>query len=227
MISLEKKLGLIKIFDFGLARDEGDDAKTKGFKGTFGFAAPELLSNDTVSFTPAIDTYAFGASIFILAGETIPECLQKFPPLPPAPGYFSKLKNRSIPKDLADLLEKCLATAPADRPLMKEIRDELSRYLLRDKHQAMAVIGGNTSYLNSKIRKVSLKLPSVGSIEVTYNGLHFVVTAVSGETFINNSNVLVGSVIPSSCVVTFGGPHRFPSERAFVTFDVSNPEVVL
>ncbi|CAG0958073.1 partial Serine/threonine-protein kinase PrkC, partial [Anaerolineales bacterium] len=35
--------GIVKIFDFGLAKQEGLDAKTKGFKGTYGFAAPELF----------------------------------------------------------------------------------------------------------------------------------------------------------------------------------------
>lgn len=218
--------GVVKIYDFGLARDEGVAAKTKGFKGTLGFAAPEILTNNTVAFTRAIDTYAFGVSIFILTGDAIPSCLLELPPKPPKPGFFSSLKVH-IPKELADLLERCLATDPQHRPELANIRDELARYLLKDKHQAMVIFNGKHSYLNSKTPTVSLQLPNIGAIKITYDGIHFKVTNVSGETFINNSSANIGDVIPGSCVVAFGSTYRRPSERAFITFDVSNPEVVL
>lgn len=46
--------GVVKIFDFGLARDEGPSAATMGFVGTRGFAAPELYRGP-VRFTKAVD----------------------------------------------------------------------------------------------------------------------------------------------------------------------------
>lgn len=218
--------GLVKIYDFGLARDEGVDAQTKGFKGTFGFAAPEILTDNTVAFTRAIDTYAFGASVFILAGDEIPQSLRGLVPTPPAAGFFRQLKI-PLPFDLADLLESCLATDPDDRPELAYVRDELARHLLKWKHQAMVIFNGKPSYLNADVPTVSLQLPNVGSITITYDGIHFKVTNVGGETFINNSAANIGDVIPGSCVVAFGSTFRQPSERAFITFDVSNPEVVL
>jgi serine/threonine-protein kinase len=47
--------GLVKIFDFGLARFSGVNNETQGFAGTFGYAAPELLTDETNDFTEAID----------------------------------------------------------------------------------------------------------------------------------------------------------------------------
>jgi serine/threonine-protein kinase len=54
--------GILKIFDFGLSRNEGIDAVTIGFKGTLGYSAPEQFLNTKVEFTSAIDVYAFGAT---------------------------------------------------------------------------------------------------------------------------------------------------------------------
>ena len=56
------KLGIVKIFDFGLAREIGKDDKTKSIAGTLGYMAPELFGTSTISFSPAVDTYAFGRS---------------------------------------------------------------------------------------------------------------------------------------------------------------------
>ena len=65
--------GIIKIFDFGLAREEGLQAKTKGFLGTQGFAAPELYKTETVPFSKAVDVYAFGAAAYFLTGDDFPK----------------------------------------------------------------------------------------------------------------------------------------------------------
>ena len=44
---------IVKIADFGLAREFGVDSTTRGFRGTPGFAAPELYQHDTFGFSPA------------------------------------------------------------------------------------------------------------------------------------------------------------------------------
>ena len=44
------KLGIVKIFDFGLAREIGKDDKTKSIAGTLGYMAPELFGTSTISF---------------------------------------------------------------------------------------------------------------------------------------------------------------------------------
>jgi len=187
--------GLIKIYDFGLARDEGPNAKTKGFKGTPGFAAPELYSYSTVAFSRAIDTYAFGACAIFFTGVPLPHCLMQFPPAAISPGYFSTLPL-GVPTAIANLLESCLSTDPADRPEMEDVRDELARYLLKDKHQAIVIHNGTAQYLNSTTKSVQLELSGIGKIKIVYDGLHFRITAVSGEVYINNSAPQVDMVLP-------------------------------
>lgn len=218
--------GLIKIFDFGLARDEGLNAKTKGFKGTPGFAAPELYSHGTVAFSRAIDTYAFGVCTIFFNGTALPPCLMQFPPTALQPGHFSNLPL-GIPTELGELFQLCLSTDPADRPEMENIRDEIARYLLKDKHQAIVIYNGNAQYLNSQTKSVQLELSGIGKIEIAYDGLHFKITSVSGEVYINNSAPQIGTILPVSCVVAIGATYRHSNQRAFITFDVSNPEVVL
>lgn len=81
---------------------------------------------------------------------------------------------------------------------------------------------GKPHQLDSKNRKISLNAGSVGSIAVEYNGYEFVLGSVTGNVFINNTGAKAGNVMPGCCVITFGTG----SNRRFVTFDVSHPEVM-
>lgn len=216
--------GIVKIYDFGLAKDEGADAKTKGFKGTMGFAAPELFGDETIVFTPAVDTYAFGATAIFLACKSLPPSLKKVPPKPVG-DVFSNLPI-TVPAGLTGLLAECLAQDPSHRPSIAKVRDELARHLLRDRHQALAVYNGKPYVINSGNRSAGLDYPAVGKIEIAYDGLRFLVSVATGEVYINNRSASPGEEIPGSCVVALGGPHR-GNNRAYITFDVSNPEVVL
>jgi serine/threonine-protein kinase len=217
--------GIVKIYDFGLAKDEGADAKTKGFKGTLGFAAPELFGDGTVAFTSAIDTYAFGATAIFLACKDLPPNLKKVPLQLVKGDVFSKFPI-TVPAELTSLLGECLAQEPSHRPWMAVVRDELARHLLRDRHQALAVYNGKPYVINAGNRSAGLDYPTVGKIEITYDGLKFLVAVATGEVYINNRPTNPGEEIPGSCVVALGGAHR-GSSRAYITFDVSKPEVVL
>jgi len=220
--------GVVKIFDFGLARDEGPDAETKGFKGTFGFAAPELFCTGDVTFSTAIDTYAFGVIAVFLANSKhlLPRELLQVPPQPAPVGLFASLPI-GIPSNLCELLEKCLAYKPEDRPAMRTVYDEIAQYLLRGKHQALAVYNGKPSWLNSKNKTVHLEYSLIGKIEIVYDEFCFRVTVAEGEVFINNSPATPGMQLPGSCIIALGAGHRRANQRAFIAFDISNPEVVL
>jgi len=217
--------GIVKIFDFGLSRNDGVKAVTKGFKGTFGFAAPELITSGVVAFSRAVDTYAFGVTAIVLSGSKLPDELINIPPQVIPNNFISKLPFQ-LPSDLASLITDCLALKPEDRPSMAHVRDLLSRHILRDKHQALAVYNKKPNILNASKRIVNLRLSDVGEIKIEYDGFRFYVSAVSGEVFINNRVVELNDEIPGSCVVILGAQHR-KSGRKFITFDVSNPEVVL
>ena len=217
--------GIVKIFDFGLAKNEGINAKTSGFKGTMGFAAPELFGYSTVTFTPAIDTYAFAANAIYLAYHDLPPTLTSVPPQPVTVNLFSKI-SLPIPTALAELLNSCFAFDPSVRPSMATLRDELARHLLRDKHQAFGVYKGKSFVINADNRSAGLDYPGIGKVEFAYDGLRFYVSVATGEIYINNSPAVSGDVILGSCVVTIGDAYRANS-RVYITLDISNPEVVL
>jgi len=206
--------GVLKIFDFGLARSTGLDAKTSGFKGTKGFAAPELYDSGICTFTQAVDTYAFGATALYLAvGPTIRNL---------TPNHFDGLSI--VFEDLKPILKACFSTDPLARPLMPTVRDALARHLLVNKHQAIAVIRGTPYFLNAKNPSIIINLGNGHGIQIDYNSLNFIVSNAQGAVCINNNRASNGQEMPGSCVITLGVSG---ADRAFVTFDVSNPEVVL
>jgi serine/threonine protein kinase len=216
--------GVIKIFDFGLARDEGLNAATMGFVGTKGFAAPELYNSD-VRFTSAVDTYAFGATALYLGMQDLPFELKQQPPAFPPAQYFSALPF-ALHVEVTRILEACLDEDPMFRPSMVEVRDVLARHILCDKHKALIVFRGNASYLDAANRTVSLTLPSMGEIEIGYDGFSFQVSRFAGDVFINNRRCAVADILPGACVVTLGAPEH-QNRRKYITFDLSNPEIVL
>ncbi len=220
--------GIIKIFDFGLARLVGINDATFGFRGTPGFAAPELYRGGPVFFTKAIDTYAFGATAYFLAEEKLPQELLDTPPKRTAstPSFTSLSVN--IPKEIAEILDSTLSENIEERPMMADIRDTIARYLLLDKHRSLlvSVSEGRTYILDKERRTANINIVGIGSIEIKYDGLIFFIESVSGEIFVNNSPVNEGQRFPNSCVITIGNPERGRS-RGYVTFDMSHPEVVL
>jgi serine/threonine protein kinase len=217
--------GIVKIFDFGLARDEGSKAVTRGFVGTPPFAAPELYRADA-HFTQAVDAYAFGSTALYLALHDHPDNLKKMPPVLQGGGFFNIIPFEFDPA-VINILNQCLLENPAERPTLQAVKNELARYLLIDKHQGLFVFNGKPSYLNSTNRDVLLEVPNIGRLGVSYNGLSFNVSEVSGEVLINNRIPTVGDEMPGSCVVSLGVAPRRANERVFVTFDISNPEIVL
>lgn len=216
--------GIIKIFDFGLARNEGPTASTMGFVGTRWFAAPELYGTQ-VTFSSAVDTYAFGVCATFLISRAIPEELGEQPPGAMPATYFNA-EDGGLAPAIISLVGACLAAEPADRPSMPLVRDELAKHLLFDRHRALVVYQGQASFLDASNRSVSAKLPGVGSITIKYDGMCFIVANVQGDVFINYGDAIVGQPLPGSCVVALGAPDKGAGRR-YVTFDIASPEVVL
>lgn len=216
----------LKIFDFGLARDEQADAATQGAVGTLGYMAPELCVDDDedVAFTQAVDTYAFAATALKLTRGQLPAPMRRNVPTITADADFSR-QAVSLSSDLAKILNSCLAADPKDRPTMAAVRDLLKAHLVRDRHRAILVESGNVHVLSSSRRSVIITL-RLGKMTLAYDGLHFRVSAASGAVFVNNIQVNVPHVLPGSCVLTFGGPEA-GNRRTHMTLDVSHPEVVL
>jgi eukaryotic-like serine/threonine-protein kinase len=216
---------IIKIFDFGLARFSGKNDSTLGFSGTPGFAAPELYRSGLVPFTSAVDTYAFGITAWYLSGIEIPEVLLRRPPnLANAPSFSSL--PLTIPPPIVDLLDRTLIEDINSRPSMSDITNLLRNHLLKDKHRALLGYGKDAYILSQARRLVKLDVQSYGSLHVRYDGLNFLIDFVNGAVFVNNQAVQGGQLLPKNCVITLGESSR-GADRIFITFDISNPEVVL
>jgi eukaryotic-like serine/threonine-protein kinase len=220
---------LLKFSILACQKNDAYIAQTIGYRGTPLFSAPEQnptpFNSSAVTFTKAIDTYAFGVTAIYLSGSDFPDQLKYWPHHPIPSNFFSKLPITLI-DELATLLASCLSHDPDERPSMTIIRDQLSKQLLHDKHQALAVYNNQTNLLNSSKRTVTLRLEGIGEIRIEYDGYRFYIASVSGEVFINNQAVSSGEEIPGSCVVALGATHR-KNDRKYITFDVSNPEVVI
>jgi serine/threonine-protein kinase len=109
---------------------------------------------------------------------------------------------------------------------MAVVASTIGLHLLRDQHRALLVSGTNTYWVDKDRRAVRIAVSGRGSITITYDGLRFVVSGVSGEVAINNIAVSDGDYLPGSCVIVLG-PTESGRRRAMITVDVSHPEVAI
>ncbi|MEU6022371.1 serine/threonine-protein kinase [Micromonospora sp. NPDC047134] len=122
----------VKVVDFGISALVGESEKgTDGtLLGTPAYLAPERLDNGQVS--PATDVYAVGLLLYrMLTGrlpwqvETTTQMLRAHmyrepEPMPPVPG---------LPAGVAELIHRCLAKRPADRPGTAEVARTLAEVI--------------------------------------------------------------------------------------------------
>lgn len=221
--------GCLKIFDFGLARDSTNDPSTMDYVGTPGYMAPELFEKDPtgkVSFSAAIDTYAFAATIVAIAYGKLPESLREIPPkLPCDEADFSKFPQ-DLPTEIAGALNQCLDATPSNRPKISDVVQLVGTYLVRDRHRALLLSQGKAYFLDKSKRIVKLAVAGQGSLTITYDGLRFVLSGVTGDVAVNNMALKNGDTLPGSCVIVLGATVLGP-RRTMITVDVSHPEVTL
>lgn len=215
---------ILKIFDFGLSRSSSSGAKTEGFKGSKGFAAPELYDPGIVHFTSAVDVYAFGSTALFVAENKLPSELLKMPPAPLATPLTIPIISQ-FPA-LIKLIERCLSADPVLRPPITAIRQEIESQLVKGQHQALAVNKSTPYLINKSKSKIGLSVKEIGSFEIFYDLHKFALQNVVGEIYLNNELIIGNSTLPGSSVVTIGDPIR-KNQRSYITVDVSRPEVVL
>lgn len=210
--------GVLKILDFGLARQISVDDSTRSIIGTPGFMAPELYSDRTIKFSPAVDMFAFAQTARSMLGVAP----TAGPPVIVSPGTLAAA-HADLDPDVAAILELCLQQNPAIRPASDTVERELAKRLLRDQHRARIIDNkGAPHELHASNRGVTITARNGHSVTVRYDGLRFLVTAVVGSVFVNNRTVMVGQEMEAACVITLG----VDQARAFLTFDISNPEVM-
>jgi hypothetical protein len=108
--------------------------------------APELWGTATVSFSKAIDIYAFGVTALALLNAVVPKGLEQEPPLPVVRTALNATFG-ALASDVADMIFACLDPSPAARPSMTVIQQILGRHLLRDQHRALVVMNGKQASL--------------------------------------------------------------------------------
>ena len=113
--------GRIKLADFGLARDVGQESLTRsgGLVGTPHYMSPEQAQVRASSLDQRTDVYSLGVVLYELLtltrpfdGETDREVLSKICEQRPAP--IRRLDKR-VPADLATVCETAMAYEPGDR----------------------------------------------------------------------------------------------------------------
>lgn len=217
--------GVVKLFDFGISV-EGADYHTVLNRGTFVYAAPELFVSGAC-ITKEMDIYALGVCAWALASANTPAVLFERPSQSSArvPSIDTVMSGK-LAKEVVDLIDACLSTDPVRRPTAKVFCDVIQNHLVRDEHRGTFVYNEKLYQLSKDNRRVGLKFPGIGGIVAVYDGVRFEITSVEGDVYINNSAAIAGSILHNACVLTFGRA-ELKSNRYWVTFSSSHPEVIL
>lgn len=222
--------GILKILDFGIASFVVNDETELG-RGTFAYKAPEVFKKP-MQPSREIDIYAFGViahyllSKGVLCAEFARGALRQKINLPPPFSSFPDLDNDA---DFCELLEACIDHDPAKRPSSHQLRDSIRNRLTRDRHTALLTSQAslqNSFVINATRRVATIKFPHRGDLKIEYDGLEYTLSAWPNECYINGRLVTEAQILHQSCIITVGAPTRGPN-RTFITFDISQPEIVL
>jgi len=125
--------GKVKLMDFGVAKAQGVQLTRSGFTlGTPYYMAPEQVLGRAL--TPQADVYAFGLLMYemltekkALTGDNVEQIFEKilYQPLD-----LTALRRPDIPAGIADVISRCVAKQPAQRPKSAgQVCDEIERAL--------------------------------------------------------------------------------------------------
>jgi serine/threonine-protein kinase len=111
--------GVVKLMDFGIAKTEGLAMTRAGYVlGTPYYMAPEQVTGQNV--TEQVDVYAFGVMLFEMVTGTKPisgDTVERiFYSILNEPLNLEPLYKAGAPQPLCDLVARCTAKSPADRP---------------------------------------------------------------------------------------------------------------
>ena len=108
----------VKLIDFGIARAANQTGLSRNGTryGTHGFAPPELEAGDLNVATSA-DVYSLGAILLFAASGRVPGVVRDVEPI------------REVDRDLAGIIESCLAVQPDARPTAAELLQSARSFL--------------------------------------------------------------------------------------------------
>ncbi|WP_437224809.1 serine/threonine protein kinase [Planctomicrobium sp. SH661] len=188
------KEGVLKLTDFGIARDTEATALTQAGKtlGTMNYMAPEQISGK-YPVNRRTDLYALGCVLFeLLTGrvpfqsETQAELLFKhLDETPPSVREF----NQSVPVGLTKLIDELLAKEPDDRPydaLAVQVRlEEIVKKAEKQKEKQKAVTAAGGAVMTagvdqktSQVKKKKKKQQEEGAVVPIYERSWFLGTVL-------------------------------------------------
>jgi serine/threonine-protein kinase len=111
--------GVVKLMDFGIAKTEGLQMTRAGYVlGTPYYMAPEQVTGENI--TEQVDVYAFGVLLFELLTGKRPvtgDAVERiFYSILNEPLKMEPLHEAGVPQSVCDLIARCTAKNPADRP---------------------------------------------------------------------------------------------------------------
>ncbi|WP_221324168.1 serine/threonine-protein kinase [Actinoplanes sp. L3-i22] len=111
-----------KVVDFGIAAAAGPAEPEEGLLGTPAYLAPERLTGGAIE--PASDVYALGVLLFRLLADESPWTVETTTQMLSAHMYAEPMplpELPGVPPGVAELVDRCLAKDPADRPSAAEV----------------------------------------------------------------------------------------------------------
>ena len=105
-----------KIIDFDLVHIEDGGSKTKGV-GTLDYMSPEMLNNE--KYDNKTDVYSYGIVVFVLLTGHLPK-QNMTDKMTKKPIKFPRHSSSITPEGI-ELINKCTAFEPKDRPSFSEI----------------------------------------------------------------------------------------------------------
>ena len=218
--------GILKIFDFGLACDHKPAPVTTAARGTDVYRAPELYAASPVTFTPAVDTYAFGVSAWEILDPKFPRGFLEMPPFDTSAAPSFSTQAIGLPPAIVNILDLTLSRDPEARPTMSQVRDVVVGHLLFGKHEGRLTYDDKSYKLAGINKSIGIKTPGFASFALHYDGFAFCVRNISGNVNINNISAVENAPLPGSCVITIS-PQDAGQWQRYLTFDISHPEVII
>ncbi|KAL3844854.1 hypothetical protein ACJIZ3_002257 [Penstemon smallii] len=132
LLTEDKKI--IKVADFGLAREEADDEMTTE-AGTYRWMAPELFSTEALHvgvkkyYDHKVDVYSFSMVLWEILTNSTPFKGRNNVMVAYAAAMNRRPSMDNIPAQIAPLLESCWAKNPEDRPEFVKITQFLENFL--------------------------------------------------------------------------------------------------
>uniref|UniRef100_A0A8R1XUT2 non-specific serine/threonine protein kinase n=1 Tax=Onchocerca volvulus TaxID=6282 RepID=A0A8R1XUT2_ONCVO len=180
---------LVKLGDYGISRSSFPSGGAKGFGGTEGFMAPEIIRyNGEQEYTEKVDCFSFAMFLYELISLKLPfsghEQLKEYvldggrPRLTPSELLY--------PCNVLDVMVVCWAAQPMDRPSASQI---VSMTTAPEFTHLLDVISLNDP---DSVVNASISFPTLDDVELD----SFIEDGVEGEIWMSRSD---GSVTVVSC----------------------------